>query len=146
MNTVVLLFAAILGTLGFALLFGLEKRLLGFAAFGGALTWGIYLAAVCLPWNGVFIPCFIAAVAAAGYSQISAYFLKIPTVVLLAPSVLPIVPGADLYYTFLFLYRKEWNLFLSRGKDTLLSVFAISMGMTLVYFIKTVYYRIKKVE
>lgn len=146
MNTVISIVAATLGTLGFALLFGLEKRLLGFAAFGGALTWGIYLAAGCLPEKGVFIPCFIAAVTAAGYSQISAYFIKIPTVILLAPSVLPIVPGADLYYTFLFLYRKEWDLFLSHGKDTLLSVFAISMGMTLVYFIKTVYYRIKKAE
>ena len=42
-GTVVQLIAALLGALGFSLVFGLHKRHLLLASLGGLLTWGVYL-------------------------------------------------------------------------------------------------------
>ena len=61
------LLTAFVGSLGFAILFHLRPRLLPWAALGGFLCWGCYLAC-CGYLEGVFFPCLLASAFAELYA------------------------------------------------------------------------------
>ena len=71
---------AFLGSLGFALLYGLKKRYLIYASIGGLISWGMYLIfSYTFNQNEIFLPCFIATVITAIYVNIIAVWVKAPT-------------------------------------------------------------------
>lgn len=145
MDTVLTLITAFTGSFGFALLYGLRGKLLIPASLGGLLSWGTYLLfTLCFTEENMFLNCFLATVAAAVYVHIIAYCLKAATIVFLIPSIVPLVPGSDLYYVFLCLYRNEKaDMYLHLG-NLCKFVFAIAGGMTVVWAIKSVIRNIKK--
>ena len=102
-----------LGCLGFGVLFNIRgKRLLG-AAFGGFLSWTIFL--LC----GLFsasdpLNYFIAATITTFYGEIMARVLKTPATTFVITSLIPLIPGGSLYYTMAYAYEKSEN-FLSKG-------------------------------
>ena len=55
--------AAFVGSLGFALIFGMRKKYLFAASLGALLGWGVYLAADALLASGFLPPLFAAAFA-----------------------------------------------------------------------------------
>lgn len=130
---------AFLGSLGFALLYGLKRKHLIFASLGGLISWGMYLLFYFVfNQKGIFLPCFIATIITAVYVILVAICVKAPTHMFLLPALIPLIPGSTLYYTFLNFYRKEWNVMFQYAGETFAFVFAIAAGMSVVWLFKSI--------
>ena len=147
MNTALTLITAFTGSFGFALLFGLREKLLFPASLGGLISWGTYLL-----FNSfftdryMFLNCFLATTITATFVHIIAYKLKAATIVFLIPSIIPLVPGSDLYYTFLYLYRNEQANMNLHIENLCKFVFSIAAGMTVTWASKSIIRNIKQMK
>lgn len=127
---IVQLVTALLGSLGFALLFQLRKGLLAAASIGGLINWAVYLLVYELV-GGAFIPCFVAAAVAVIYCEVAARVLKAPVTLFLVPSVVPSVPGSALFYTMSSIVRQDWVGAKSFGLKTAEFALGIAAGICL---------------
>lgn len=121
--------SAALGSLSFAMFFGVRSRKLWFSLLGGALNWGLYLLAM----KKIGLPATMAYAlgAAAGtlYAEILARIVKTPVTVFIITSVIPMVPGGALYYTMLGLLQGDKATFVDRGLYTLSAAGAMALGI-----------------
>ena len=121
--------SAALGSLSFAMFFGVRSRKLWFSLLGGALNWGLYLLAM----KKIGLPATMAYAlgAAAGtlYAEILARIVKTPVTVFVITSVIPMVPGGSLYYTMLGLLQGDKATFVDRGLYTLSAAGAMALGI-----------------
>lgn len=147
MDITIELLTALLGALGFALLFQLRKGLLVPAAIGGLINWGTYLAFEQLVGN-IFIACFIAAAVSVIYCEICARVLKAPVTLFLVPSVVPSVPGGALFYTMSNIVKKDWDLAREFGVRTAEFALGLAAGICLAVvmfsILNTVVHRLSK--
>ena len=120
--------AAYFGSLGFALLIGNRFRHLFFAAFGGMLTWGCYLA---IHWvlPSIFLANLCASIVAVCYSEAFAHWHKCPAVLFLVPGIIPLVPGGTLYETMKNAVEGELSAANACGRETLICALAIAAGI-----------------
>ena len=126
------LLTAFVGSLGFAILFHLRPRLLPWAALGGFLCWGCYLAC-CGYLEGVFFPCLLASAFAELYEEVLARLLRAPSTLFYVPAVIPLVPGGSLFHTMSAAVRNNWAAAGAYGTTTGLSALGIAVGMSLVW-------------
>jgi uncharacterized membrane protein YjjB (DUF3815 family) len=129
MSILIQLLSALLGSLGFGLVFNVHGRKLLFAAAGGFLCWGSYLA-LSAGGLGDFEAAFLASVAVFLYSELCARLLRAPVTVFSAVAAIPLIPGAGLYRTMDALMQRNYAVFMSEGMYTLL--FAVSMSAGIV--------------
>ncbi|MGI6183100.1 MAG: threonine/serine exporter family protein [Candidatus Fimadaptatus sp.] len=121
---------ALLGSIGFGILFNLRGLRLMLAGLGGMLGWIIYL--ILFHFTGQEVMCYgIATILTTLYSQALARIVKSPATLFLVPSVVPMLPGGYLYYTMLYAVQGNWDAFLSQGILTLSTATAIAVGMML---------------
>ncbi|MFR5760910.1 MAG: threonine/serine exporter family protein [Oscillospiraceae bacterium] len=77
------------------------------AALGGALCWGAYLLAGV--WTqSVFVQSFSASAVTAVWSEILARVKKTPAQQYLIVGLIPLVPGATLYYAMSAVVQQDW--------------------------------------
>lgn len=121
--------SAALGSLSFAMFFGVRSRKLWFSLLGGVLNWGLYLLA--MKKMGLPATMAYAMGAAAGtlYAEILARIVKTPVTVFVITSVIPMVPGGSLYYTMLGLLQGDKATFVDRGLYTLSAAGAMALGI-----------------
>ena len=117
-----------LSVLGFALMANVRLRLIPAAIIGGTLGWGIYLYAFDLTAN-VFLATLLAATAVSIWSEIAARVFKAPATVFTIPGLIPLLPGANLYYTMLSMIRGDGDMVAERGTATLYAVIGIVVGI-----------------
>lgn len=92
------LISAMLGSVGFAILFYTKPKRLPWAALGGLLTCAVYL--LFRHWaGGELIPNLVAAFVGSVFSEVTARLTKAPVPVYLVPCTIPLVPGGMLYET-----------------------------------------------
>ena len=125
------LIAAVLGTVGFALMFCMRLKYLPAAAVGGGLTYGVYLLCGVLGAT-VFVSAFLAAVFAALFSELCARGLHAPTVLFVSLFTISIVPGGGLYYTMSALLSGNRETLSSNFASTLLISAGLAAGTMLV--------------
>ena len=123
------LITALLGTVGFALLFGVSRRNLPWASAGGLLTYLVY-ELLTLAGGSALVAAFAAALFMSLYSEAMARILHAPALVFLLPSAIPIVPGGALYYTIYNLLNYNEGAFLENAKSTLSVALGIAIGMS----------------
>ncbi|MGN0072925.1 MAG: threonine/serine exporter ThrE family protein [Coriobacteriales bacterium] len=100
---------AFVGSLGFAMIFHLHRRWLFAASMGGMLSWMVYLGiTVGLGVDDIFLPTLVASAFAALYAELCARALKVPSLLFVIPAVVPLIPGAALYYTMSFAAVADW--------------------------------------
>lgn len=137
------LITATLGTFAFSMVFHLRKAFLGWAAFGGFLSWAIYL----LVLNGLgqspFISCLISAICVAFYGEILARLLKGPATVFVIPGVLPLIPGSGLYNTMKWAVSADWEQAQYYGFLTIQFALGIAIGISLVMGVFGMYRNVK---
>jgi len=127
------LLTALLGTLGFALIFRIRYKYLPIAAVGGMLTDLVYLLATLA--GASFLPAAVLAAIFMGlFSEICARTLKAPVAVFLLPCAIPIVPGSFLYYSMVNLLGQNETLF----RYYMLGALEIGIGIALGTTISTV--------
>ena len=95
---------AMIGALGFGLLFHISGSRLITIMLGAAVNWGVYLLA--MQWYDNRVTAFfVSTLATAALAEVLARLLKAPVITLLVPMLVPLIPGGDLYYTTLALVQ-----------------------------------------
>ncbi len=119
---------AALATAGFAALFGLRPREAPIAAAVGALGWAV--AAPIAAATGSTPVADLAGAAAVGLAaEIIAALRKRPASVYIACGIIPLVPGAGMYYTMLDYARGQALEAQATGIETLAAAGAIAAGI-----------------
>lgn len=131
-QTLLQILYASLGSYGFALLFNQKpfSRALP-SAFGGALSWGIYL--LCSHFGtDVFFAGLAGGFVSCLFAEIMARLLKAPTTVFVTAAVIPLIPGGSLYYTMSSAIERNAESFRYYGSATLYTALGIAVGIALV--------------
>lgn len=138
---IIQLITAFLGSLGFALLFNLDKKCIIPASVGGLICWGTYIV-IDIFSTGVFLPSLVSAAIAALYAEIAARFLKVPATVIFVSAIIPLIPGSSLFYTMSYAVSGDAALFRSYGMDTVNFVLGITSGISIVW---STWYMVQKI-
>lgn len=131
--------AAWVCSFGFALLYRMKGKNVLASAFGGMLTWAVYLFCA-RGTESLFVCNMLASVFAAVYAEAFARVLKCPSTVYLVPTIIPLVPGGSLYYTLLYLLSDEQELSERMGLDTLSTAGGIAVGIVVVSVVVRVFF------
>lgn len=140
---IVQLLTAMLGALGFAMLFGLKKEYFLSATFGGLINWGLYLFGMHL-WNTIFFAGLLASATSALYSEIMARLKKAPSTLFFITSVIPLVPGRSLYYTCISAVMRDWVAAKMYANTTLQYALSIAVGACIIWAITLTIENIKR--
>jgi uncharacterized membrane protein YjjB (DUF3815 family) len=136
---------AFFASLGFGIIFNIKGKNLIFAAIGGGLSWFFYLF---LTQNKIsnILSLFIASIIFSIYSEICARFLKTPVTTLIICALIPLVPGAGMYYTMYNTISGNISGAVKLGIDTLASAGALALGVIFVSTITKQVTNLKKVK
>ena len=74
----------------------------------------------------------IAAAVSSAYAQIMARIRKFPAIAYLMAALVPLIPGAGLYYTMDFISRSQMNEAWAKGSATAAIAGAVAVGVLLV--------------
>ncbi|HIU69331.1 MAG TPA: threonine/serine exporter family protein [Candidatus Scubalenecus merdavium] len=120
-----------LGTMCFAVGMDIPKRYLPAVAAGSLYT---SIISTLLVQNGAstFTSVFLAAMFTALFSETFARILKVPSVVLLLPISIPLLPGSNLYYTVFNIIHANRSGFLFHFTETAVTGFAIAAGILII--------------
>jgi len=125
---------AIIGTIGFSILFGVSPRHYLPCGLNGGFSWVVYRISIALNLTAP-IATFAAALALTTMSRALAVHFKAPTVIFLYGGVFTLVPGAGIYAI-------AYNLFLGStlegfmtAADTVKTAVAIALGIGVSYMI-----------
>ena len=72
---------------------------------------------------------FFASIVVGILGELFARHFKKPATVYIIPGIVPLVPGAGMYYTMLALVEKDFSLAANRGTETFFLAAAISIGI-----------------
>lgn len=132
MQVLVQLFCGALGSIGFGVMFHLNRRYLPATAVGGALGWLVYLIAFWF-WGGSLWPNLLAGCVTAIYAEILARTYNAPSTPFFIISAIPLIPGRGLYYCMNAVVTNELALAEQYGRDTFLAALGISGGMAIAW-------------
>ena len=116
------------GTLGFSILFNIRGRRLPVAVGGGFLSWTLYVIFMHLGLNEV-LNYFVVAFLTAAYAEVMARVIKCPTTTFIMSSLVPLIPGASLYYTMRYAFVGTSNMFTHKAIYTLELAAALAIGV-----------------
>ena len=115
---------------GFGLIFNVWGRGILICGFGGAVGWLAYLLSLNF-FHSDILAAFLAATVIGIYSEIMARIRFCPATGYLQIALLPLVPGAGVYYAMQHCLAGETDLFLETLLHTLGFAAAISVGAML---------------
>lgn len=138
-------FVALISSFGFGIIFNIKGKNLIFAALGGGLSWFCYLIFI---QNGisVVLSMFISSLIFSTYSEICARYLKTPVTTIVVCALIPLVPGAGMYYTMYETITGNVNGAVSLGLTTIASAGALALGVIFVSTITRQVTNLKKVK
>ena len=124
------LFASI-GTLGFCILFHVPPRHMTPASIGGGLGWITF---VYLTTNGSssIAACFLGACVVSTFAEFFSRAGKEATTLFIIPGIIPLVPGAPLYYTMRSLLDNDFDTAARLGTEALFMAGSIAIALLLV--------------
>ena len=117
MNPYIQIIAAFFGSLGFALLFNLRGQWLFFTALGGGFI------------SHYERQYFAAAFFLGIYSELMARKTKSPSTLYLVVGMIPLIPGAALYYMMRNAIQTNFKMFAERGLEAVITGGAIASGI-----------------
>lgn len=123
-------FFAVIGCLGFGILFNVQGPGALLCALGGALSWAVYLWTLEITGSEL-MAYFWSALFASLYAEIMARIRKYPAFSYLVISIFPMIPGAGVYYTMSYALQGEMELFARRGMFTAAIAGIMAVGVLL---------------
>ena len=130
-DALIQILASFFGTLGFGVLFNIRGKKLLWAAFGGMLSWGLFLGFNQLLENEP-LSYFLVAICSTLYAEILARIMKTPASTFCIITLIPLVPGGAMYYTTTYALSGNSEAFLIKAVYTLELAVALSLGIVIV--------------
>lgn len=121
---------AFFACLGFGLVFNIQGAGNLVCGLGAALGWFVYLVVLAMGTSDIFAA-FLAAMVIAGYSEWMARVRRCPVTGYLQIALLPLVPGAGIYYTMQYAINGDTGMFLNTLMHTFGFAAALSVGAML---------------
>ena len=143
MNVIIQLLTGAAGSVGFGLIFHINKRYLPVAAVGGAFGWLAYLL-LSHYGNHIFISMLVASFCVAIYAEILARVYGAPSTPFFVTSAIPLIPGSTLYYCMSALAEGNTRLAEEYGSQTFLCALGIAGGMAIAWCICDLTRKIKR--
>ena len=143
MNTIVQLITGAMGSVGFGIIFHINKKYLPAAAAGGALGWLVYLL-LSARGNHMFVSMLAASFCVAVYAEILARLYGAPSTPFFVTSAIPLIPGSTLYYSMNALAEGNVGQAEKYGSQTFLCALGIAGGMAIAWCICDLIRKIKK--
>ena len=128
MTELIQILTATVGSLGFGLLFNIRGKRLIAVAVGGGVGWALYLMFFALT-ESLGFSYFLVSIMVSLYSEVMARIYKAPAIIFISPSLIPLVPGASLYYTMSHALSSNSESFLSSALTTITAAAALSVGI-----------------
>lgn len=141
----VLCLAALSGCIGFSILFNIHGPGSLLCAFGGVVSFGFYHLFI-LRGASEIMGIFWGTAFSAIYSEIMARVRKYPTICYLVVSIIPLIPGASLYYSMCHAVDGNLQLFVHRGVYTAELAGIMAASILLVSSIVRLYTTWKKMR
>jgi uncharacterized membrane protein YjjB (DUF3815 family) len=129
---VVQLVSAFIGTMAFAVLFGVPRKYYLDSGFCGMVGWLLYLLLVRYTGLSVPIVVFFATALVAFTAMVQAIVRKCPITVYLICGIFPLVPGAGIFWTTYNVVSEQLGAALHTGITALKVTVAIAFGIILV--------------
>ena len=124
-------FVSFVACAGFVIVFNIHGHGKLLCALGGAVTWAAYCVAEALGCEPLLCY-FVATCTAAVFSKAMARVRKYPAISYLVISLLPLIPGAGIYYTALYAIRGDMALAGNYGINTLATAGVMAAGILVV--------------
>jgi len=118
------------GTVGFSIIFNVPKRELIFCGIIGCLGWILYL--ILEANNGYILATLCAAAIVTALSRCMSVIRKNPVTLYLIPGIIPLVPGAGIYFTMFHIVMGEYMYAALQGIETLARAGTISLGLLII--------------
>lgn len=125
---------AVIGTIGFSILFGAPPRHYLPCGLNGGLSWLVYRIAIAFSLS-VPLATFAAAIALTTTSRALAVYFKAPTVIFLYGGIFTLVPGAGLYAIAYQLFVGTALEGFMTAAETVKTAVAIALGIGVAYMI-----------
>lgn len=126
--------AAVLGTLAYDVMFAVPVKYYPACGFTGGMGWAVYM----ILWKIHFfrseqLCVFLATIVVVVLSRYFAVIKKSTVTIFLISGILPLVPGAGIYWTAFYLVSGNSHMAILRGTNALEWVFAIVLAIVLVF-------------
>lgn len=125
--------AAVVGTVAFALLFRVPRKYYIHCGLIGGMGWAVYYALHTYTFFSPTEATFIAMLLVSLVSRFCAVWEKCPVTVFLISGILPLVPGAGIYWTAYYLVTGQTALAKGSGFEALKITVAIVLGIVMVF-------------
>lgn len=122
------LLLALISTFAFAILFSAPRSQYFACGLCGCFTWGMYLLFQKFG-NSVVIAALFATFFVTVLARILSIIKKAPVTIYLVTGILPLVPGAGIYYTSYHLIMNHGRMAASMGLETFKMAGAIALGI-----------------
>ena len=122
---------AFCSTIGFCILFHVPKKHIFPASFVGACGWLTFTYCIAAG-NGSVLGCFAASCTVALLSDLFSRAFRDAATIFIIPGILPLVPGANMYYTMLAILDGDLQKTASIGTETMLMAGAIAVALLMV--------------
>lgn len=122
---------AFCSTVGFSILFHVPKKHIASAGLVGGLGWLTYTYFI-LSGSESILACFAGSCIVAVISDFFSRTFKEAATIFIIPGILPLVPGAGMYYTMLAILEGNVQKTASTGTETILMAGSIAVALLVV--------------
>ena len=129
-TTILAIVESFLATLAYAVLFNVPKQYYTALGITGMTGWLLYLAM----WQvtTLALASFVGTLSVVLISRILTVRKKCPITIFLVSGIIPLVPGAGIYYTAYYLVTGQMSLAAVKGLEAVKIAFAIVLGIIFV--------------
>lgn len=132
---------AAVGTVAFALLFGVPRKYFAFCGAIGGAGWLLYAALTGYVGATATEATFFATVLVILLSRGCAVVERCPVTVFLISGIFPLVPGAGIYWTSYYLVTGQMSRAVGSGFAAVKAAIAIVLGIVVVFEIPNRFFR-----
>ena len=119
-----------LGTVAYVVLFNVPRRYYVSCGITGIVAWLVYLGAS--EGMSSAVASFLAVMVAVFLSRMLAVRMRCPITIFLLAAIIPLVPGAGIYYTAYYLVTDQLSLAAERGIEAVKIAFGIVVGIAFI--------------
>ena len=132
MDLILQVLLAFVGTIGFSIIFNVNRKELLLCGLAGACGWLIYQLVILISVDAAVAATFFAAAAVTCFGRFVSTLRHMPSTVYMIPGIIPLVPGIGIYYTMFYAVMGDYTQAMLWGIHTLRIAGVIAVGLLVV--------------